>query len=435
MSALRPAAARLRQGPLPSAVHLAAGLAVLGGAGYAFVAVAGHTFDAPADASALTALISLYLLVNIVGPGIYAGLEQATSRAVSAAAARGEPLRPLGRRSASLAAGSFVALAALLTAAWPLGLADVLDHRPALLAALLVAVAGSAAVYWTRGVLAGRRRFRPYARTLYVEGGARLLPCLALLALGAATPGVFGLVFALGSAVAALSVVRAVRFDEPPAPSAPAGLGRSFAYLTGAIALSQLLANLGPVVVSYRLGEDALTAAVFGAAFVLARIPLFLFSPVQALLLPALTHAATTGDHAAVRRRQGQVLAAVAVVGGLGVLGCFWLGPWLTTLLFDAPQRPAAAVVGLLGLATVLMMAALVLQTTLVAFGRQRFVTGAWVAGTLVHLVVLVAPGAPVGAAVAAQLAGPGTVLAVLGAGVTRALRSAARTTTGEGQA
>ncbi|MGE3285734.1 MAG: lipopolysaccharide biosynthesis protein [Pseudonocardia sp.] len=427
----RPAATRSRSAALPSAVHLGAGLAVLGGAGYAFVAIAGHTFDTPAEAGALSALISLYLLVNIVGPGIYAGLEQATSRAISAAAARGEPLRPTSRRSGSLAVRSFAVVAAVLVAAWPLGLDDVLDGRLSLLAALLVAVGGSAAVYWTRGVLGGRQRFRAYARTLYVEGAARLLPCLALFGLAALTataaPGAFGMAFALGSAVAALSVVRPVRIDEPPGGAPPRRLGRSFAYLTAAIALSQLLANIGPVVVSYRLGADAVTAAVFGATFVLARIPLFLFSPVQALLLPKLTRAATTGDRAAVARRQAQVLAAVAAVGGLGVLCCFWLGPWLTGLLFDAPRPPDAAVVGLLGLATVLMAAALVLQTTLVALGRHRLVTAAWAVGALVHLVLLAAPVAPVGAAITAQLAGPGTVLVVLGAGVARALRSGGR--------
>ncbi|MGE0298855.1 lipopolysaccharide biosynthesis protein [Pseudonocardia sp.] len=427
----RPAATRSRSGSLPSAVHLGAGLAVLGGAGYAFVAIVGHTFDTPTEASALSALISLYLLINIVGPGVYAGLEQATSRAISAAAARGEPMRPTARRSGSLAARSFAVLAAVLVVAWPLGLDDVLDGRTSLLAALLVAVAGSAAVYWTRGVLGGRQRFHAYARTLYVEGAARLLACLALLGLATffavAGPGAFGMAFALGSAVAALSVVRAVRIDEPPGGAQPEQLGRSFAYLTVAIALSQLLANIGPVVVSYRLGADAVTAAVFGAAFVLARIPLFLVSPVQALLLPKLTRAAATGDGAAVARLQGQVLAAGAAVGGLGVLACFWLGPWLTEVLFAAPRRPDAVAVGLLALATALMTAALVLQTTLVALGRQRLVTVAWVVGTLVHLVVLVAPGAPVGAAIAAQLAGPGTVLVVLGAGVARALRPAGR--------
>ena len=58
---------------LGTAAHLAAGLGVLGAAGYAFVAVVGHVFHDPADAGALSALISLYMLVNIIGPGEYFG--------------------------------------------------------------------------------------------------------------------------------------------------------------------------------------------------------------------------------------------------------------------------------------------------------------------------------------------------------------------------
>ena len=61
------------------------------------------------------------------------------------------------------------------------------------------------------------------------------------------------------------------------------------------------------------------------------------------------------------------------------------------------------------------MMTALVIQPTLVAMGRQRQVTMAWVLGAVVFLAVLVAPVHPVAAALAAQLVGPGVVLAVLG--------------------
>ncbi|HWH27872.1 MAG TPA: hypothetical protein VNU26_02735, partial [Mycobacteriales bacterium] len=252
-----------------------------------------------------------------------------------------------------------------------------------------------------------------------------LLPCLALLALAVASPGAYGMAFALGSFVAALSVVPALRAPEPGPPGAAAErLGRSFAHLVVAIALSQLLANLAPVVVSYRLPGDAVAAGVFGATFVLARIPLFLFAPVQAVLLPKLTRAATLGDRAELVRRQRQALAAAAIAGGLGVVGCLVLGPWAAELLFDTARPPSAAVVGLLGLATLLMMVALVLQPTLVALGRQRVVSAGWAAGTVMFLALVAVPVEPVAAALAAQLAGPAVVLAVLGAGVVRALRA-----------
>ncbi|GAA1872601.1 hypothetical protein GCM10009836_61910 [Pseudonocardia ailaonensis] len=412
-------------GRLGTAAHLGAGLAVLGAAGYVFVAVVGHVLHAPSQAGSLSALISLYLLINIAGPGIFAALEQATSRAVSAAIARGEPVAPIARRTAVLASWSFVALAVVVLAAWPLVLARVLDDQVGLLAALLVAVAGSGAVYWIRGLLGGQQRFKVYARTLYVEGAVRLLPCLLLMVFAVASPTAYGLAFAIGSAVAALVVVPVLGLRRDGSSEAPTErIGRSFAYLLGAIALSQLLANVGPVVVSYRLPEDLVRAGVFGTTFVLARIPLFLFAPVQAVLLPHVTRAATLGRHAELVRRLRQAVALVAVLGVLGALACMLVGPWAAQVLFNTAARPSAGILGLLGAATLVMMVALVVQPTLIALNRQRWVTGAWAAGTVVFLLLLAVPGDPITAAVIAQLAGPLVVLVLLAVGVVSALRT-----------
>jgi O-antigen/teichoic acid export membrane protein len=413
-------------GRLGAAAHLAVGLGVLGAAGYAFVAVVGHVFHGPADAGALNALISLYMLVNIIGPGVFAALEQETSRAISAAAARGEPLRPVARRAGRLALWSFAALVAVVLIAWPLVLGRVLEWRPGLLVALLVAIAGSGAVYWARGLLGGQQRFPAYARTLYVEGAVRLLPCLVLLALALEEPAAYGFAFAAGSAVAALSVLPALRLPAADAVPAPDGMGRSLLYLAGAIALSQLLANLAPVVVTYRSPDDLVAAAVFGSTFVLARVPLFLFAPVQAVLLPHVTRAAAMGRHDELRRRLGQVLALVAGLGALGIAGCVWLGPWAAERLFNTAYRPSVSTLALLGAATLVMMLALVVQPTLVALARQRTVTIGWIAGSLVFLVVLVVGPEPIAAALLAQLVGPLVVLAVLLVGVLRALRAPA---------
>jgi O-antigen/teichoic acid export membrane protein len=414
-------------GRIGTAAHLAAGLGVLGAAGYAFVAVVGHVFDSPADAAALNALISLYLLVNLIGPGIFAALEQETSRAVSAASARGESLRPIARRAAVLALWALAGLLALVLLAWPLLLSRVLDGRWGLLAALVVAIIGSGGVYWARGLLGGQQRFPGYAATLYAEGAVRLLPCLVLVGLAVAAPEAYGLAFALGSAVAALAVAPLLRLRPASGGVEPdasvAGMGRSLGYLVGAIAASQLVANLAPVIVSYRSPDDLVAAAVFGTTFVLARIPLFLFAPVQAVLLPKLTTAATLGRHDELVRRLRQAVLVVLALGGVGVLVCVLLGPWAATLLFNTAQRPTALTIGLLGVATLLMMLALVVQPTLVAMGRQRQVTIGWLLGAVLYVGLLVAPAPPIPAALTAQLVAPAVVLGVLAVGVLRALR------------
>jgi O-antigen/teichoic acid export membrane protein len=146
------------------------------------------------------------------------------------------------------------------------------------------------------------------------------------------------------------------------------------------------------------------------------------------VLLPKLSRAAIRGEHRELVRRLRQAVTLVAGFGLLGVLGCVLLGPWAAELLFNTARRPTAGTLGLLGASTMVTMTALVMQPTLVAMGRQRRVTTAWVAGAVVFLGLMVAPVEPVAAALTAQLAGPGVVLAVLGVEVTRTLRAADRT-------
>lgn len=428
----RGAVARLRTdsgstGRWGTSLHLAAGLGVLGAAGYAYVAIVGHVFASPTDAALVSALISVYLLINIIGPGVFAALEQETSRSVSVAVAREESIRSIGRRAGVIAAGYAAATGLAVLVAWPLVLHRVLDGRTGLLAALLLAVAGSAGVYWIRGILGGRQRFAGYAATLYLEGGLRVLPCLVLLALAAREPAAYGLAFAAGSAVAAALLWPAARpAPDARAPADPDGMLGSMSLLFAATALGQLVANLAPVVVAYRLPGDAVTASVFAATFVLARIPLFLFAPVQAVLLPKLTRAATLGDRALLRRRLGQVLGAVAAVGTAGLVAGVLVGPVVAEVVFSAVRRPGAELLAALGVATLLMMAALVLQPALIALGRQRDVAAAWVAGTVVFVAALCAPVEPVAAALAAQALGPAVVAGLLAVRLRAALRACA---------
>ncbi|MGH3804139.1 MAG: hypothetical protein ACRDTD_29200, partial [Pseudonocardiaceae bacterium] len=62
----------------------------------------------------------------------------------------------------------------------------------------------------------------------------------------------------------------------------------------------------------------------------------------------------------------------------------------------------------------VLMMIAQILQPALVALGEHRTAMTAWIVGTVVFGALLFAPGAPLVAAVAAQLAGPAVVVVIM---------------------
>ncbi|MGH4023275.1 MAG: hypothetical protein ACRDRV_01680, partial [Pseudonocardiaceae bacterium] len=237
---------------------------------------------------------------------------------------------------------------------------------------------------------------------------------IALAAVGIGGAVSYGFAFALGTAVAAAATVAGVRAGADGPPVGLTRMARGVALLAGASALTLLVANIAPVVLTARLTADPHTAASFVSLFVLARVPLFVFAPLQAFLLPALTAATERGDIAGVRDR---VRLAVVVVGGVGLIGAAGAalaGPWAARVFFDAPVDLPALVAGLLGLSTALMMLAQVLQPALVALGRHHSATTAWLLGTAVFGGLLFAPADPLTAAVVAQLAGPAVVLAVM---------------------
>ncbi|MDT7657934.1 MAG: hypothetical protein QOF38_2649 [Pseudonocardiales bacterium] len=421
---------------LASIAPVGGGLALVGLAAYVVLALAGHTLN-PRDYAAAA---SMFLLTAIVGPGVFAAVEQQTNHEVSARLAAGVDPAPAVRAATVVAAGLAVFMSLVVLALGPLLVPRAFAGHTALLAATVVAVLGAAAAYLLRGIFAGQRRFHWYGISLAGEGLGRLLPCVALALFGWATADRFGFVFALGCAVAAAVTLPALRRPDQPAtrnpdspspaariPAGPASgasaidapggapvrlprMAASVASLACASSLTLLVVNLGPVVLTSRLGTDradAELAASFVSLFLLARIPLFLFAPVQAFLLPALTAAAERGDLGLVRRQVRTALLAVAAVGLPGVLAAGLLGPWASRVLFHAPTELSRLVAALLGISTVAMMAAQILQPALVALGRNRAAMAIWVVASALFVGLLFAPIAPLSAAVAAQLVAP----------------------------
>jgi O-antigen/teichoic acid export membrane protein len=411
------------------------GLLVLGAAGYGFVALAGHTLS-PADAAPVD---SFYLLINIIGPGVFAALEQETNRAVSARLAAGGDVRPVGRNATKIGIGLLVAVVVVLAAVGPVLVPTALGGQWALFVALLLGTATAAMIYLARGLLGGQRRFGGYAATLAVEGLARLLPCVIVALSGGATAGGYALLFAAGSALGAAAGLPALRTRPAPVTSttagpaveSTAGMARATAVLAGSTLLAQLVANLAPVVVAARLGTNAdantATAATFASAFVLVRIPLFVFAPVQAMLLPRLTAAATRRDRTAVRNDIRRVLLAVGAVGAAGALASLLIGPWAVRVLFGAHVALSGSILGALGLGTLALMAAQVLQPGLVALDRHRSATVSWLLGSALLTGGLFLPGDPVHTAVLAQVAGSGLVAVGMGLALVGALREQPR--------
>lgn len=427
---------RQRFGP---AAMMGGGLLVVGIAGYGFIALSGRTLST-ADAAAVS---SLYLMINIIGPGVFAALEQETSRSVSAELARGGQVTPVARRAATLAIVLLAALLVVLLAVSPVLVSRALGGRWSLFAAVLLGTATSAMVFLARGILGGTRRFAGYAMTLALEGVARLLPSIIVAVSGAPNATSYALLFAAGSAFGALAGTPWLRgLDKATAsgptvdqdllePGAAAGgslsrMATATVVLAGSTLLSQFVANVAPIVVGARLVSDTATAAAFTSAFILVRIPFFLFAPVQAMLLPTLTAAATTGKLSVFRRMLRLILTAIAAVGIPGAIASLLVGPLAVQVLFGAHVRLSGPMLGLLGVGTIALMVAQVLQPALVALGRHRSVTMSWLLGSVVLTGLLFLPGDPVHAAVIAQLVGSALVVGGMARAVSAELQSRA---------
>ena len=303
-------------------------------------------------------------------------------------------------------------------------------------------------LHFVRGLLAGRQRFGAYSATLAAEGGGRLVLCMAVAFGGASTAWIFGLAYIGATALAALIGFVALRSESAiPVTAASAtlpevrGFGKELLALALASLFSQLLPNLAPLAVNSRLDAGSALALTFAQAAVVARIPLLLFLPIQAMVLPQLTSAATRGDLAEVRTVMKKILAITVGLGVAGAAVFAATGSWALRTFFGATQDLSTAT--LLGLAgsTVILMATYALQPALVSLGLDPVVMAAWGTGSLITGGVAVLPFAAVPAATIGQIAGPATTTAVFAGAMALHLRArrdhsaGLRTTTGEAAA
>ncbi len=398
---------------------MVAGLGVFGLAGYLFVALTGHTLAT--DQANLT--VVLYFLVNVIGPGVFAALEQVASRAMSTATASGHSLGPVIRRVARSGAGLVAVVTAVLLLLAPFAVDRTLGGDWALFAEILATPVIIAALSAVRGVLAGTQRFGAYAATLTVEGGVRIALCLLLVALGVGDAWVFGLAYLGSSVVAAVLGLALLPRAHTGEQVAPPPVGRALVTLAVATLLAQLLPNLAPLAVNSRLPLDSAVALVFGQAVVVARIPLMALFPVQTMLLPSLTAAVARGDRGFVARRMRLLFGAVALFGAVYAVLFTLLGPWVLRTFMGAPVDPDASVTLLLALSTVVLVGAFAAQPALVALRRDNVVTLGWALGSAVTLALVVLPGDPPFVAALAQAVGPALTMLVILLGLRTALR------------
>ena len=327
-------------------------------------------------------LAVLWALVNIGGFGLFQPLEQEVARATADRASRGVGSAPVLRRAGVLGSVQFVLVAAGVLAAWPLGLDSLLDHRPELLLALVLALGAFAGTQLIRGILGGRHLFTRYAWYFIVEGAARMALAVVLALVGVAAVGAYGLAIAFGLVAAAVAVASPRRpFVHPGPPASYRELTPALGFLLIASIGEAFILNVGPValdvVAGDKLGADA--PGVFLNGMLIARIPLFFFQAVKASLLPSLATLGGRGDLVGFRNMQLKIVAAVGAAAVATTAVAAVIGPPVVRIVFgDELGRIDMALLAASGGGLMLMLS---LALGLVALGHTRLAVAGWIAG------------------------------------------------------
>jgi O-antigen/teichoic acid export membrane protein len=236
-----------------------------------------------------------------------------------------------------------------------------------------------------RAQLAGTRRFHAYGLATGAEGLLRLVTAGAILAV---TTSAVGLAWAMVVApLAVLAWWSGLPRSQRREPAA--GL---LMPMIGASVCAQLLIGGAPVAVGF-LGAAPATVSIVFVTFALLRGPLWILQGLLARVLPPLTAMVRNGDARTLRiwsrRLTGAGVAAATLAGIAGA----WIGPGLVALLFGPEFRPGVGFTGLVSAGVILSAVGLLTNQLLIASGRTRHMTVAWLGGLLVAAVTLAVPG------------------------------------------
>lgn len=397
------------------------GLGVFGLATYAYLGLAGRALgDVP-----FTPLSVLWSVLNAVGIGLFLPFEQEMARRTAHAAAAGEG-NASAVRGALVAAGGLLGLVAVVCGVAGPFLADRLfAGQGALVVLLVLSMAGMAAAYLVRGLLSGNGRWGHYGAQLAVDGVTRMALAGGLYAAGVTNVLAFGAVMVIAPVVSVLvTTPRPATLVRPGPPVAWQVAAAALATLVAASTLSQVLANAGPVIVALLAGPDEDAAAGrFTAALVIARVPLFLFAAVQAVLLPGLAGMVGAGDAAGFRRRVQVVGLLTGAVGVLGTVAVWAVGPEVVPLLFGDAFGTDRAVITLIAASGAAFMLAQVGAQALLALGGERSVTVGWGIGLAALVVTSLVPGSIALRAAWALVVGSVVAMVVLAGALAVAVR------------
>jgi len=246
--------------------------------------------------------------------------------------------------------------------------------------AVLVLCFLSAGQFLVRGALIGSGKLSRHGVLLVADTALRVLFALLLGWFGATTSAEFEWTLVAAVALSHLPLlVPMVRRGGAEVPVRDVARAVS-PLLVGSVCAQLLLNGIPVLVAAIATDTDRAEVGVFLAAFLLARVPLFVAVPLQTALLPVVTRRGVV--------RFAGVLAAAAVAG---VLVAGTLGPWLVRLVFGAAYSVAVTDLVLLTPGVVAHLGLIVTTQALVAGAVHGHVAWSWLAGVAAAAVAFAA--------------------------------------------
>jgi O-antigen/teichoic acid export membrane protein len=366
------------------------GLAVLGVASYVHLAIAGHTLSTAQMAD----LSVLWSFVYSIGLGLFYPIEQEVTRTSAARRVAHVGAGPVLRRGFLISAGLCGGVWLIMAVSSPVLAARLFSGSYVLVVVTALSIAAIALYSPVRGVAAGMARFQVYSRQLGWDGVLRIVLSAGLALFAIRSAALFGLILAIAPLVATLAVARPVRAMSLPGPASDAReLGRGVAPLLISMLLGQFALN--SAVVGARLlapEQTSLTAALL-SALILIRIPVFIYSAIQASLLSGLAASAALRETDKLYRMVRHAAAIVTLLMLVCGIPAIAVGPWLIHTLFRAPAALSWVDFAILCAGTLAYLLSLILGQAAISLHRHKEQMYAWIAGAVTLVVITVIPG------------------------------------------
>ncbi|WP_370945265.1 lipopolysaccharide biosynthesis protein [Amycolatopsis sp. cg5] len=293
--------------------------------------------------------------------------------------------------------------------------------------AVIVLVGGVAFAFQfaTRGLLIGHNEVRRFSGLILGEAGARVLVLGIVVAIGVGTQILpLALAAAAGSFAWLLYARPTAKLVDPHLEGEPwpVVVKRTLLLLLAAGLTASLVTGYPALVKLLAPKSDAEQLGAFFAALMVARVPLLLLSPLQALAVPTVVRlSASEEGHGKLRKLL--VLGAIGslVVAAIGAVISLFIGPWAVSLLFSAKFAAQGWWVAGLVWSSVMLTIMQLMAAVLVAQAKADKLVIVWaVTAVSAALTLVLMPGDTILRAVVGLIVGPTLGLAVVTAFVVR---------------